>query len=221
MEAHLRVHTQFISQEDLLCWIRKKCDSYYVALEEDANRPHFQAYVCFKPESQNMNSLRNSLKKLLTGEGNAVYSLRALKKPREHLVCYLLKENKPIARCVEVGLMKQAELLQEEILNSKKSVKDKHRPIMEQLLEEFPARGRAYSQAEMVSGIVRWFHKNGRMQPDMFMLGKYVRTMCASFDIDRYVRVAQAEFQDKFSSVQILNPPEFFSQEEVSYNADY
>ena len=196
-----------------MTWVRQKCDSYYVALEEDAERPHFQAYVRFKPEYANMNSLRNTLKKILSATGNAVYSLRPLKKPREHLVCYLLKENKPVARCIEIELMKQAELLQEEIL-SKKVVKDKHRPIMEQLLDEFPPRGRAYSQAEMVSGIVRWFHKNGRMQPDMFMLGKYVRTMCASFDIERYVRVAQGEFNDKFSSVQILNPPEFFSQEE-------
>lgn len=52
------------------------------------------------------------------------------------------------------------------------------------------------------------------MQPDMFMLGKYIRTLCASMDIDRYVRVAQREFRDKFSEVQILHCPESFSQDE-------
>ena len=215
MELHLRVHTEFISQDTLCEWVRKYCESYYVALEEDAQRPHFQAYIKTKPDYKNVNSLRNSLKKLITSKGNAVYSLRGLKKPKVHLVCYLLKENKPIMKCIEVGLLKEAEALQEEIL-SKKSNTDRHRPIMEQLLEVFPARGRAYSQEEMVSGIVRWFHDNGRMQPDMFMLGKYVRTLCASFDIDRYVQVAQAEFKDKFQFVQILNPPEFFSQDITS-----
>lgn len=214
MELHLRCHTGFVTQDKICDWIRKYCESYYVALEEDAERPHFQAYIKTKPEYQNVNSLRNSLKKILSGQGNAAYSLRGLKKPKVHLVCYLLKENKPIMRCIEIGLMKEAEALQEEI-QSKKST-DRHRPIMEQLLEVFPARGRAYSQEEMVSGIVRWFAANGRMQPDMFMLGKYVRTLCASFDIDRYVQVAQAEFKDKFQFVQILNPPEFFSQDITS-----
>jgi hypothetical protein len=68
----------------------------------------------------------------------------------------------------------------------------------------------------MVERIVRWFNDNGRLQPDMYMLGKYIRTLCASMDIDRYVKVAQAEFAEKFSQVQILRPPEFFSQDEVS-----
>lgn len=210
MEAHLRVHTNFISQEDVVSWIKDKCESWYLALEEDASRPHYQAYVRFKPKFENINSLRNSLKKSLTGQGNAAYSLRGLKKPREHLVCYLLKENKPISKCIELDLMKAAEALQQEI---KAKASDKHRPIMEQLLDVFPARGRAYSQEEMVAGIVRWFHSNGRMQPDMFMLGKYVRTLCAAFDIDRYVQVAQGEFRMKFQDVQILSPPEFFSQD--------
>lgn len=209
------MHTEYITSNTLCEWVRKYCDTWYIAHEEDANRPHYQAYIRTKPDYNNVNSLRNSLKKILTSSGNGVYSLRGLKKPREHLVCYLLKENKLISKCIELELMKKAEELQAEILAARNNV-DKHRPIIEQLLDEFPPRGRAYSQDEMVSGIVRWFHANGRMQPDMFMLGKYVRTLCAYFDIDRYVQVAQAEFREKFSSVQILNPPEFFSQDITS-----
>lgn len=194
-------------------WVRDHCDSWYVAHEEDANRPHYQAYVRFKPKYENINSLRNQLKKVLSGSGNAVYSLRGLKKPREHLVCYLLKENKPVSKSIEIEILRQAEALQAEIQSR---TKDKHRPIMECLMDLFPPRGRAYSQDEMVDRIVRWFNTEGRLQPDMYMLAKYIRTLCASMDIDRYVQVAQAEFSTKFSQVQILSPPEFFSQDEVS-----
>lgn len=214
MEAHLRVHTSFVSQDTLVSWVRDRADSWFVALEEDATRPHFQAYVKFKPKYENMNSLRNALKKILTGQGNGAYSLRDLKKAPEHLICYLFKENKCISKSIPKDLLQAAQDLEVEIQVKMAKKADKHRPIIDQILEQFPPRGRAYSQEEMVSTIVRWFHQEGRMQPDIFMLGKYIRTLCASMDIERYVRVAQREFRDKFSEVQILHCPESFSQDE-------
>jgi hypothetical protein len=212
MEAQLRVHQEFIPQADMLKFIQDKCDEYYLVLEADATRPHYQAYVKFKSKYENINSLRNQLKKLLTGKGNGAYSISELKKPPEHLVAYLMKEEGHIAHKVPKELLAKAEQVFEEFKQSKK--RRDNRTILEQLTDEFPPRLNAYTQAEMVSTIIRYFHKNGKLQPDMYSLQKYIRTLCAQMDIDRYVRVAQHEYSDKFNTLEVMwKSPEFFSQD--------
>ena len=217
MEAQLRVHTEYVDKAELLEWIKKRCTEYYVALEEDAERPHYQAYLKFDPKYANLNSIRTMFKKIVTGTGNTVYSLKGLKKPAEHLVCYLFKENKCVMSSVNKQLMDKAKTLEQDIhakLEKRKSSSGKA-SIIDNLLDLFPPRARMYDQKEMVDKIVRWFHEEGRMQPDLYQLQKYLRTVCAHMDIDRYSRVVQQEIADKMSVVSMMYvAPESFAQDD-------
>ena len=211
MEAQVRVHTEFISQVELHKFFQDKTDRYYLVLEQDATRPHFQAYAKFKPKYENINSLRNQLKRILTGKGNGVYSISPLKKSAEHLIAYLMKEPNLIAHNVPKDVLSKAEAMYEEY---QKSSKDPHRPIIELLYDQCPPKLNAYTQDEIIDIIIRYFHKVNRLQPDLYMLKKYVNTICAKMDIDRYVRTTQEEFKEKFCSSMVMwKSPEFFSQD--------
>ena len=95
MEAHCRIHTEMISQDDLLTFVKETADRWYVVLESQATRPHYQMYVQFKTKYKSLNAMRNKVKKILSGEGNRAYSISEVK-DRIHLLCYLLKENNTI-----------------------------------------------------------------------------------------------------------------------------
>ena len=210
LEAQVRVHTEFVTQEELHKFFQAKTDRYYLVLEQDAKRPHFQAYAKFKPNYENINSLRNQLKRILSGKGNGAYSITPIKKSAEHLIAYLMKEPNLIAHNLPQDLLSKAGAMYEEY---QKVSKDPHRPIIEVLYDQFPPRLDAYTQEEIIDILIRYFHKVGKLQPDLYMLRKYVNTICAKQDIDRYVRTTQEEFKEKFCSSMVLWKQGFFSQD--------
>jgi hypothetical protein len=94
MEAHIRVHQEFIKPESLKEFLQTYCTRWYIALEVEASRAHYQGYISVKPEYRSLESLRRLLKKRLEegSVGNKAYSISAARESMTRHIAYLMKE---------------------------------------------------------------------------------------------------------------------------------
>lgn len=170
MEAHIRVHTEYISQEVLTEYLQHYCDMYYIALETDASRPHYQGYVKFKPNYASLESLRNQLKKRLKEKGNKVYSISAARESRARHIAYLKKEGyEPL---IQHGIPIADQRAATELVETFKA-RQKMSPI-EKLAD-------GYSGSEDVKDIglyiIREMKTQGRLVPDVRMMKRYIENI--------------------------------------------
>ena len=208
MEAHIRIHTEMISQDDLMTFVQETAERWYVVLESQAARPHYQMYIHFKQKYKSLNSMRNKLKKILSDKGNRAYSISEVK-DRIHLLCYLLKENNTInSKNIPKDWMTQAAARQEEIVS--RQSKSKPQTIISQLEDVIPPN---CNQHEMAKLMLKFFLSKKRLVPDPSLFKRYLYTIhlqrspeaCVDFlrNIFLYENVptldAQAEWQKFFS----------------------
>ena len=169
MEAHCRIHTEMISQDDLLTFVQETADRWYVVIESQASRPHYQMYIQFKQKYKSLNAMRNKVKKILSGQGNRAYSLSEVK-DRIHLLCYLLKENNTInSKNIPKDWLEQAEKRQEEIVSRQQ--KSKPQTILSQLEEVIPPN---CTQHEMAKLMLKFFLSKKRLVPDPGLFKRYM-----------------------------------------------
>lgn len=170
MEAHIRVHTEYITQEVLHEYLKHYCDMYYIALETDAERPHFQGYVKFKSNYASLESLRNQLKKRLSQKGNKVYSISMARESRSRHIAYLKKEgNDPVLQYgVPVGDIRTANELVETF-----KVRSKMSPL-EKLADGYSG---GVDVKQIGTYIIREFKIQGKMIPDVRMMKRYIENI--------------------------------------------
>lgn len=183
MDAHLRVHTDFISLSNLQSYIDRYCDKAYIAREEDATRPHYQGYVQFKFEYKNLESLRNLLKKNLSQKGNKVYSISLARESRYRHLAYMMKEGTPpvIQKNISILELKSAQELVDDFRRRQKMTP------MEKLAD-------SYSGDDSVENICKyimeeWKHQ-GKMLPDPRLMKRYIQ----SIQFIKWPEVHQAKY---------------------------
>lgn len=170
MEAHIRVHTEYITQEALKEYLGHYCDMYYVALETDASRPHYQGYVKFKPNYASLESLRNQLKKRLKEKGNKVYSISLARESRARHIAYLKKEGyDPL---LQYGVPTTDLRTANELVETFKS-RQKMSPL-EKLADGYSG-GTDVKDIGMY--IIREFRTQGKMIPDVRMMKRYIENI--------------------------------------------
>jgi hypothetical protein len=185
MDLHLRIHQEAVDPTELKKFLQDYCECWYWVLETQAARPHHQLYLKSKPKYKSVNSLRNSVKKIIRVEyqGNKAYSLSECRgdesddPPDVVLVCYLMKEGNVIeSRNMYVNVIKAAEARQNVIKAAIAERKvNKKGSVLQRLLDEIqypptePMTDRALAEA-----IVKWFMEQKRLIPDQYMLRKYI-----------------------------------------------
>lgn len=192
MEAHLRVHTQYITGESLKDFLEHYCDQWYIALETDANRSHYQGYVKFKVNYVSAESLRNQLKKRLSDKGNKVYSISLARESKARHIAYLMKEGyEPFTKCgISVSDMQSAR----ELVSQFKA---------RQNLSPLEKLAYDYSGSPDIGDIVRYilneFKHQGKMVPDVRMMKRYVENLrimkWPEIYKDKYVEEVERLFQ--------------------------
>jgi hypothetical protein len=170
MEAHLRVHTEYISLANLISYTDKYCTKVYLVKEEDATRPHYQGYVRFDQKYQNLESLRNLLKKHLTQKGNRVYSISLARESMQRHIAYLMKEGQEplVQKNISILDLKAAKDL---VTDFKKR---QSMTTMEKLAD-------SYSGDDSVERIAKYimeeWKRQGRMLPDPRLMKRYIQTI--------------------------------------------
>jgi len=217
MEAHCRIHTEMISQDDLLAFVQETAERWYVVLESQATRPHYQMYIHFKQKYKSLNAMRNKIKKILSGQGNRAYSISEVK-DRIHLLCYLLKENNLInSKNIPKVWLDDASKRQEEIVSRQQ--KSKPQTILSQLEDVIPPN---CSQHEMAKLMLKFFLSKKRLVPDPGLFKRYMYSIhlqrspeaCVDFlrNIFQFENVptldAQAEWHNFFSQGTVQCPPD-------------
>ena len=218
MEAHVRIHTEMISQDDLMTFVKETAERWYVVLESQATRPHYQMYIHFKQKYKSLNSMRNKLKKILSDKGNRAYSISEVK-DRIHLLCYLLKENNTINTSnIPKDWMTQAAARQEEIVS--RQSKSRPQTILSQLEDVIPPN---CNQNEMAKLMLKFFLSKKRLVPDPGLFKRYLysihlqRSPVACVDFLRNLfqfesspptLETQAEWLEFFSQDTVQCPPD-------------
>jgi len=203
MEAHCRIHTEMISQDDLLTFVKETADRWYVVLESQATRPHYQMYMQFKQKYKSLNAMRNKVKKILSGEGNRAYSISEVK-DRIHLLCYLLKENNTINTSnIPKEWMTQAAARQEEIVS--RQSKSRPQTIIAQLEDAIPPGA---NQHEIAKLMLKFFLSKKRLVPDPGLFKRYMYSIhlqrssvaCVDFlrNIFEFDNLAPLNIQDEW-----------------------
>ena len=62
-----------------MTFVQETAERWYVVLESQATRPHYQMYIQFKTKYKSLNAMRNKVKKILSGQGNRAYSISEVK----------------------------------------------------------------------------------------------------------------------------------------------
>lgn len=175
MDAHIRVHMDWIELEAMIEYCKRYASRCILVKELEASRDHYQAYVRFKDEFKNLESLRNLLRIRLKGKGNKVYSISAQREDHISHFAYLLKEcvkdkREPLLMFGVSPLdIKEAEL---------KCVEYQKRQKMnsfERLAEDF--KGNINDPFELATYLLREFKAKGKMVPDVYLMRKYVDTI--------------------------------------------
>lgn len=195
MEGHMRIHADAVKQDRLQEWLEENVERYYLAYEEQATRPHFQAYV---KSRYKIDTLRRKLRADLGVKGNKDFSLSLLKKEVKDLICYLLKEGKCCCHNCPEELIEEARLQEEQIVNSKKR-KSKGKTIVSQLvdyLEEQVPDPSGLSRFQIACYIMKWFRHSLRLLPDPIMLTRYTNTIHAWYNgTQAYVDIIMEMFR--------------------------
>lgn len=193
MEAHLRVHTGFITLSNLVAYTDKYCTKVYMALEEDATRPHYQGYVRFDVKYKNLESLRNLLKKFLTEKGNKVYSISLARESMARHIAYLMKEGQEpvINRNISILDLNQARDL---VTDFKKR----------QAMTSIEKLADSYSGSPDIKSICNYilseWKRQGKMVPDIRLMKRYIQSI-------QFIKWPE-EFQAKY----LQEVSELFSQ---------
>jgi len=170
MEAHLRVHTEYISLSNLQAYTDKYCSKVYMVREEDAARPHYQGYVRFDVKYQNLESLRNLLKKYLTQKGNKVYSISLARESMARHIAYLMKEGGEPVFNRNISILD---------LNAAKDLvsdfkKRQAMTSMERLADSYSGDDKVESIAKYIMS--EW-RRQGKMLPDPRLMKRYIQTI--------------------------------------------
>lgn len=170
MEAHIRVHTDHITQDNMIAYMDTYCSKYYLVQENDATRPHYQAYCQFKPEYQNLESLRGLLRKKLTEKGNKVYSISLARESNLRHIAYLMKEELPPVKAVNISILelKEAQGLVKEFKTKQKMTS------MERLAHEYTGDKDVKSICKY---IMEEWKRQGKMFPDPRLMKRYVQNI--------------------------------------------
>ena len=192
MDAHLRVHTQFITQSNVIEFLDRYCTSYYLVREVDATRPHYQAMCRFKVEYQNLESLRNQLKKRLSEKGNKVYSISAQRESQMRHLAYLMKEGgEPVAKLgISVTLMTGAKELQADYEKKKKMT------TVERLAYEYQG---STSVSDICKYVMEETKRSGKMLPDPRLMKRYIQNIQVLKWPEMFQRQYIDEVQNLFS----------------------
>lgn len=172
-----------------ITFIKSLGETYYIAQEQNANRPHIQCYV-YMTKYKTLASLRDRLKKVLQIDGHLDYSVSALRETRIKYIAYLLKEGPGafVASCSLDQDQAEAELLREAFLKNPK--KDHHqRPtsLYQKIVHDI-GNEHLVEPRDIARKMLMWFHEHGKLIPDENMLKRYVNTYRFGRD-----PVAQAE----------------------------
>jgi len=198
-----------------MTFVQETADKWFVVLETQAARPHYQMYIQFKQKYKSLNSMRNKIKKILSGQGNRAYSISDVR-DRIHLICYLLKENNTInTNNIPKDWLEQAEKRQEEIVQKK----SKPQTILAQLEQVIPPN---CNQHEMAKIMLKFFLSKKRLVPDPGLFKRYLYSIhlqrspvaCVDFlrNIFQFENLANLEIQDEWLK--------FFSQDTVQCPPD-
>ncbi len=195
MEGHIRIHaSEVVTHERLHKWLQETVDNYYLAYEEEATRPHFQAYVKTKYKKD---TIRRKLRSEFQVEGNKDFSVSELKKEVKDLVCYLMKEGKCIGHNLSQDLLDEASAQQVEIQSRRKPRRGT--TIVAQLMdyiEGFEPDPSRFSRFQLSCYILKWFKDSKRLLPDPIMLTRYTNTIHAQYNgTQAYVDIIMEMFR--------------------------
>lgn len=194
MEGHIRVHADKVPQERLHEWLKETVDRYYLAYEEQASRPHYQAYVKCKYKKD---TIRRKLRAEFSVEGNKDFSVSELKKEVKDLVCYLMKEGKCVGHNLPDEVIEEAQAQSREIQNNKKPRRGT--TIVAQLMdyiEGLVPDPDSLSRFQISCYIMKWFKDSKRLLPDPIMLTRYTNTIHAQYNgTQAYVDIIMEMFR--------------------------
>lgn len=174
-DVHVRVHTEFITQENLIEFLTTYCSRWYMARETDASRPHYQAFATFKPRYLNVESMRNQLKKRLNDrerdKGNKVYSISVARECMAQHIAYLMKEGQdPVS---------QEGISDDTLQTAQQLVKDFKRKqgmsTVQRLAYEY--KGPINDVRAIGKYVIEESQKNGKLLPDMRLMKRYVESI--------------------------------------------
>lgn len=196
MEGHMRIHADAVKQDRLEEWLKDNVERYYLAYEEQATRPHYQAYV---KSRYKIDTLRRKLRADLDVKGNKDFSLSLLKKEVKDLICYLLKEGKCCCHNCPEELIEEARLQEEEIISTRTRKKSRGKTIVSQLvdyIEEVVDDPSGLSRFQIACYCMKWFRSQLRLLPDPIMLTRYTNTIHAWYNgTQAYVDIIMEMFR--------------------------
>jgi len=193
MEAHIRVHTEFITMSNLVSYTDKYCTKVYLVREEDATRPHYQGYVRFDAKYQNLESLRNLLKKFMPNhKGNKAYSISLARESMQRHIAYLMKEgNDPIlSKNISILDLKAAKDL---VADFKKR---QGMTSMERLADSYSGD---LSPNSICKYVMEEWKRQGKMVPDVRLMKRYIQTIQFFKDPDQFRAKYLQEVEQLFS----------------------
>ena len=209
-----------VSQDEVLKFLDTYAQCWYLVLETKATRPHYQAYVRFKDKYRSLQSMRNNVKKILTGDGNRAYSCSELREEPYVLICYLMKESNLISKH---NLLKewitQAEARQEEIKTvAQKQSKKKPQTVLAEIMETLPPGH--LTRYEIAKFVGAYFLRRKKLIPDPTLFKKYIWTIQVNRDpklLNEYLIEEVFRFDQSPPTLETQAEwSEFFSQDEVS-----
>ena len=179
MDTTIRIH--YVGEktdehfEKCVTFIKTLGETYYVADEQNANRPHIQAYV-YMTKYKTLASLRDRLKKTLAIDGSLSYSVSALRETRIRYIAYLMKEGPGafVASCSLDQDQAEAELLREAFI--KNPPKDTRPQSIYQKIVHDIGNEHLVEPRDIARKMLMWFYDHGKLIPDERMLRRYVET---------------------------------------------
>ncbi|AXH73906.1 MAG: putative replicase [Circoviridae sp.] len=184
METTVRIHydgeragPHFVKCVD---FIKTLGESYYIANEMKANRPHIQAYV-FMTRYKTHASLRDRLKKTLKNEkGELSYSISECREGKVRFIAYLLKEGPGafVASCNLQQVESEAMLLREAFI---KDPPRRPQSLYQKMIHDI-GNNHMTEPKVIAKAMLMWFYHANKLIPDQHTLKKYVTTYCFGRD---------------------------------------
>lgn len=173
-EYQVRIHSDPRRDDDVINWLKKRAEAWYLAYEKNANRAHYQMYMKSKYKE---NSLRRYIKEELRLVGNRQYAISLLRKQPKDLVCYLMKEGDCVSKNICMSIVQEAELQANEIQETKAKPASKFKTAVAQIMETIPPG--TTDENDIICYIYAFYWKRQRLIPDQIQINKYSRTIKA------------------------------------------
>lgn len=212
MPHHLRLVAPKGEEEFLTKWAKDHFLQAAIFFEDKArdgtkSQEHYHMYIGELIPNILEKTVRQNLVRKYPGVNRV--SLKVQKGSIVENLAYTMKQGNQVCMIgIPETLVQAAKARNDEIQGNLKKVK-KPNTIMADLLKEFAPREYCYTHQELVSGIVKYFHAKNKLQPDPYMIQKYVRTICASHNIERYARCVWDDYSGRPHGLQL-----FFSQDD-------